>query len=323
MNPVRARDVNPDQPVMASRHTEWKGWDPVIHWEKLYPFSKRPKAIDQAYLTSWNNKQARGSRAADGNWGYGSIYRSQPLVEGILRATRHGRKMTLPRLVDAMERAATVDLRGSRVLPWALRVLGRRHDPQLGHAISVLRAWMRSGAHRIDRNRDGVYDQSEAVRIMDAWWPRWLHAEFEPVLGKRLFHDVAGLNELVNAPNNSGQHLGSAWQAGWYGYAQKDLRTLLGRHVRGRYSRRYCGRGSLKRCRNALAASLRAALHHDSAAELYSGDPICKPAHRDASQTCWDSIYFRPLGAITQPLIPWQNRPTYQQAVEIPRSIPR
>jgi hypothetical protein len=27
---------------------------------------------------------------------------------------------------------------------------------------------------------------------------------------------------------------------------------------------------------------------------------------------------FRPLGAITQPLTPWVNRPTFQQTVEIP-----
>ena len=72
-----------------------------------------------------------------------------------------------------------------------------------------------------------------------------------------------------------------------------------------------------------LASSLKQALANDSPEKLYSGDPVCKQAGQDGSQTCWDSIYFRPLGAITQPLIPWQNRPTYQQAVEIPRSLPR
>jgi hypothetical protein len=130
------------------------------------------------------------------------------------------------------------------------------------------------------------------------------------------------MNELVNAPNNSGQHLGSAWQAGWYGYAQKDLRAVLHRRVRGRYSRVYCGRGSRKRCRKVLARSLKDALAVP-ASKLYTGDPVCKAAGQDGSQTCWDSIYFRPLGAITQPLIPWQNRPTYQQVVEIPRKLPR
>ncbi len=30
-----------------------------------------------------------------------------------------------------------------------------------------------------------------------------------------------------------------------------------------------------------------------------------------------DKIGFSAVGAITQPLIPWVNRPTFQQAVEI------
>ena len=40
-------------------------------------------------------------------------------------------------------------------------------------------------------------------------------------------------------------------------------------------------------------------------------------------QACFDKIWHRPLGGITQPLIPWQNRPTFQQVVEIPRRLPR
>ncbi|MGZ4169322.1 MAG: hypothetical protein ACXVRM_03135 [Solirubrobacteraceae bacterium] len=34
-------------------------------------------------------------------------------------------------------------------------------------------------------------------------------------------------------------------------------------------------------------------------------------------QECPDSIQFRAIGTITQPLIPWVNRPTFQQADEI------
>ncbi|MEA2396962.1 MAG: hypothetical protein QOK25_518 [Thermoleophilaceae bacterium] len=318
-NPIRPPQVDPDLPVMGEKRFEWRGWNQATNTIPIVPVSGRPRAIDQDWMTSWNNKQAKKTRAADGNWGYGPVYRSQPLDDRVKRGLAHGRKMTLPELVGAMEDAATVDLRGDRVLPWALKVLGKQKDPALRSAIGKLRAWRAAGSHRIDRNRDGTYDQGEAVRIMDAWWPLWLHAEFEPVLGKDLFNDFDGMNELVNAPNNSGQHLGSAWQAGWYGYAQKDLRTVLHRRVRGRYSRVYCGRGKLGRCRAALASSLKAALAVDDASKLYSGDPVCK----DVSQTCFDSIYFRPLGAITQPTIPWQNRPTYQQAVEIPRSVPR
>jgi hypothetical protein len=34
-------------------------------------------------------------------------------------------------------------------------------------------------------------------------------------------------------------------------------------------------------------------------------------------------VSFRALGGISQPLIPWINRPTYQQAVEIAGHRPR
>jgi hypothetical protein len=201
------------------------------------------------------------------------------------------------------------------VLPWILNVAGRPRDKTLASALGQLRAWRRAGAHRIDRNGDGRYEHANAIRILDGWWPLLVRAEFQPTLGRKLFDAVAGMNELSNDPNNHGQHLGSAWQSGWYGYVIKDLRTLLGRKVRGRYSRVYCGRGSLSRCRTALLASLRQALKADPS-KLYA-DPVCGAAGRAGDQSCFDSLYFRPLGAITQPLIPWQNRPTFQQVVSV------
>jgi hypothetical protein len=35
------------------------------------------------------------------------------------------------------------------------------------------------------------------------------------------------------------------------------------------------------------------------------------------AQMCTDAVEHRALGLITQPPIPWINRPTFQQAVEI------
>ena len=121
--------------------------------------ASHPQAMDQPFLANWNNKQARGTRAADDNFGYGSIYRSQSLSDRIRRGTRGSRKMSLVQLIDAMESAGTVDLRATKVLPWALKLVGRPRDPQLRHAVSVLRAWVRSGGHRLDRDRNGVYEQ--------------------------------------------------------------------------------------------------------------------------------------------------------------------
>jgi acyl-homoserine lactone acylase PvdQ len=312
-NPVRAPRSDPDLPVLGAR--EWRGWNPDTNLPRYDAARTHPQAVNPRFLTSWNNKQAPGTRAADGNWGYGPTYRSKTLDDRVLKATRDGRKIGRAQLVQAMEGAATVDLRGDAVLPWILAVAGRPKDKTLASALAQLKAWHRAGAHRIDRNGDGRYEHSTAIRIMDAWWPLLVRAEFQPVLGRKLFDAVEGMNELSNDPNNHGQHLGSAWQSGWYGYVIKDLRTLLGGKVRGRYSRVYCGRGTLSRCRGALLASLRKALKVDPA-KLYS-DQVCAGAGRSGDQACYDSIYFRPLGAITQPLIPWQNRPTFQQVVSV------
>jgi len=83
---------------------------------------------------------------------------------------------TPAQLVSAMEDAATVDLRADAVLPLALRVLGRPTDPVVGRAADELRAWIAGGAHRIDRDGDGRYEDAGAIALFDAWWPRWMHA---------------------------------------------------------------------------------------------------------------------------------------------------
>jgi hypothetical protein len=221
-------------------------------------------------------------------------------------------------MVDAMEQAGTTDLRGMTSLPLALRVLGTPTDPALAAAIAKLKAWSASGAHRIDRNRDGVYDNAAAVRIMDAWWPRLIDAMFAPVMGRRLLATLEATYEIDNEPNNHGAHLGSAYQEGFYGYVYKDLMRVLHRPVKQRYAVAFCGHGRLAACRKALRSSLKSALAEKPTA-TYPADAVC----RAGDQPCLDDVRFRPLGAVTQPPIPWINRPTYQQAVEVQGSSPR
>ncbi|MEA2423473.1 MAG: hypothetical protein QOF55_2572, partial [Thermoleophilaceae bacterium] len=262
------------------------------------------------------NKEAVGTRAADSQWGFSSVYRVQPLSDRIERGIRGKRKMSLVDLINAMEDAGTVDLRADKSLPLALKVIGKPADPAVRAAVAKLRAWVRDGAHRRDLDNNGTYEHAEAIRILDAWWPLWIKAEFGDRLGKNLYTAIQSLLPLDNAPNNHGSHLGSAYQDGWYGYASKDLRTVLRQKVRGRYSRVYCG--SLAKCRARLTASLQAALGQADPMKLYGGDAVCMKAGRDGDQKCFDAVMMRPLGAVTQPLIDWINRPTFQQAVEIP-----
>ena len=318
-NPVRAKGVDGNLPTAA--RFEWQRFDPADNGSARTPPSAHPQAVDQPLLTSWNNKQAPGYTAAASQT-FTSVYRSQSLDAAIAKRSRGGRKLTLADLTSAMAEAATVDLRGAQVLPWALRVLGRPRDPRLRRAVAALRAWVRDGAHRRAATAGGSYAHAEAIRILDAWWPRWLRAQFEPRLGGALYRQLAAQVPQDDPPHGrGGEHHGSAFQTGWYGYAQKDLRTVLGAPVRGRYARVYCGNGSLRRCRAALERSLRAALAVP-AARLYA-DPACARLGQAGAQPCFDAIFSQALGGIRQPPIAWQNRPTYQQVVEVARRLPR
>jgi hypothetical protein len=217
-----------------------------------------------------------------------------------------------------MEMAGSTDLRAHADLALALAVIGRPKDAHMRAVVAELRSWLRAGGLRRDQNRDGTYEHSDAVRIMDAWWPKWIRAEFQPKLGRTALDALEATDPIDNPPNGGGTHEGSSFQGAWFGYVSRDLRTILHRRVRGRYTLRYCGGGSRSKCRRVLLRSLRAAAGVP-ASKLYSGDPLCKAG----DQECWDSIQFRPVGGSKQPLIPWINRPTFQQVVSVLRTVPR
>jgi hypothetical protein len=121
-------------------------------------------------------------------------------------------------------------------------------------AATLLDNWRTSGSSRIDRELDGKLEILGPAAIMDAAWPRLADAVMEPVLGP-LVDRLAALHGRSDDPATGG----SAYVSGWCGYVDKDLRTLLGRPLRGPYSRRYCGAGVLATCRQALWAALDAA----------------------------------------------------------------
>jgi acyl-homoserine lactone acylase PvdQ len=340
-NPVRARGVDNNLPTWGKQKFEWRGYDPVTRTFAETPFRQRPQVRNQRYIANWNNKQARGFRASDANFSYGSLYRSQLLSDRIKRGIKGRRKMSLTELIDAMEDAGTVDFRGDKVLPWMLRVVGRPRDPSLRAAVARLRAWRKRGSHRIDRNQDRVYEDAEAIRIMDAWWPLWVDAHLRRPLGGTLWRMLDGMleNGIDDHPNGHGAHHGSAFQGAVYGHVQKDLRRLLRRKVKGRFSRIYCGAGGrrrtrrqrLRECRRLARITLGQAVR-TPASRLYGGDEVCggqpaigppDPGRRQGNQWCFDAVWFQAASAIEQPLIHWINRPTWQQAVEVERRAPR
>jgi acyl-homoserine lactone acylase PvdQ len=328
LNPVRAPHTDPLFPTWAS--FTWRGYHPSAELtpssltERQTPESAHPHVINQGYLTSWNNKQAPGYNDASTGQEYASVYRSQLLDNNINHYLDGGRrKMTLVDLINAMGNAGTQDLRGVEVLPYALEIIGHPKDPALAPALAELRRWVATGAHRINRQHPGAsgnYDQTNAVRIMDAWWPLLVRAEFQPVLGAALLNQIESDFPINDEPGHGtgGSHVGSAFIVGFYGIVQKDLRSALHDHVAGPLNRVFCGNGSLARCRAALESSLRQAIA-ETPQQVYPADNVCAAG----DQMCSDSIQFRAIGVVTQPLMEWINRPTFQQADEIMGSIPR
>ena len=135
---------------------EWRGFDPERLTAAYTSFAKHPQAINgQPYITSWNNKQARGYASADTNL-HSSVYRSQMLDQEIEARIGGAVKIDLPGLVEAMGEAATTDLRAEKVLPLALRVIGRPAEPRMADAVAKLRAWVADGSHRRDRDGPGA-----------------------------------------------------------------------------------------------------------------------------------------------------------------------
>jgi hypothetical protein len=247
-------------------------------------------------ILNWNEKPAANVGAADTNFSYGSVNR----VELLQRTIAAQRTHTLASVTAAMNLGATQDLRVTDVWPQIRAVLdtGPAPSARAEAAASLVDAWRVAGAARIDRDLDGKLDDPGAA-VMDAAWRKLGDAVLSPVLGS-LVDRLAALNARSNDPGPGG----SAFGGGWYGYVDKDLRTLLGRTVRGPYSRRYCGAGVLVTCREALWGALDAA-----AAELEKAQgPAPSSWRADATA---ERIRF--TSGVLQDTMRWTNRATFQQ----------
>ncbi|MER6101527.1 penicillin acylase family protein [Streptomyces sp. NPDC001832] len=317
MNPVRATGVDPALPVTAAQAYEWKGYDPAANTAAYTSFAEHPHSSGQDYYVSWNNKQAKGYASA--GFGLSAVHRADLLDDRVAELVEEG-GVTRASLTRAMAQAAVTDLRGEQLLPELLKVIRTRPvtDPELNGVVQQLESWRAAGSQRKESSPGShVYTYADAVRIMDAWWPKLVEAEFKPGLGEDLYGALTANLATDESPaashGPSGAHSGSAFQYGWWGFADKDLRRVLGQPVKGPLAKAYCGNGDLGNCRDALLASLKRAAA-EPAADVYPGDDNCKAG----KQWCTDSIVHRPLGGIDQKSIHWQNRPTYQQVVEFP-----
>ncbi|MFJ9758483.1 penicillin acylase family protein [Streptomyces sp. NPDC101149] len=314
-NPVRAAGVDAEFPVWAQPAYEWRNWDPATNTAAYTPPAQHPESIDQDYYISWNNKQAKDYTTAP--WGDGSVHRGNLLEDRVKKLVAAG-GVTRSSLVKAMADAALADLRAEEVLPDLLKVVNSSTvtDPTTAAAVGKLSAWVSAGARRTETSAGSKkYADADAIRILDAWWPLLVKAEFEPGLGSDLYTAFTANLPVDESPSAAhgptGSHAGSSFQYGWWSYVDKDIRAVLGEPVRGPLAQKYCGGGDLGACRDVLTGTLKQAAG-TTASQVYPGDDQCSAG----DQWCADSIVQRALGGIKHGSISWQNRPTYQQVVE-------
>src|SRR4051794_6546910 len=309
-----------DLPMNGDGSGDWVGFNPDTYDFKTIPSGKGPRAFDvnQPITISWNNKEAPGWRKGPTEWSDGPIHRALMLRRYLNTEIKAGGgKTDLTGLTKAVNEAATTDLIGEEDYPWMRRAIGKAGADDQKY-LALLDDWHKAGSHRLDENGDNVYEHSAAVALMDAWWPKFVRGSFEPSFGKDLFDKiVAGFLGLGRLD----------WD--WGSQVQKDLRHVLGKKEKGRYSQMYCGgpaRGVVRgkrlkkvrsRCRTVLLTSLRSAVA-DVATAQGSPDPANWKVHAlcEKPEIC-DQEVPTDLGAVDTPAFPWQNRGTYHQVVEL------
>lgn len=288
--PVRAAGVDPMLPSWGTGQWEMNG---------RFPFSQHPQVIDpaQGWLVNWNNKPATGWDNGDfSEWG--PAHRVALLIDEMERRTTGGAKLQLSDVVDMIRIVATQDARAIAIGP---KMVGWAGDSA---AADIVGGWVDAGAHRIDRNHDDLQDYGAAVALFDEWFVQTVHTIFDDELSGLYDHlgEVEGGENLGDEPayNN-----GSAFYAGF----QNFLARLFGDG--GGLARPYCDNrktDAKESCAKMVRRAFTKAVAKVTKAQGADADSWTAPA---------DHVTFDAVGAMEIPPIPWQNRGTWNHAVEV------
>ena len=280
--PVRRKGVNDDLPVDGRGKYEWKG---------VVKQSKHPQDIDPSngLLVNWNNKPAKDFPAGDNRWAEGGTQRADWLLANLAKRAKH----TPATVLGAANAAATADPRGL-MWPDVTAILKRKQAPSpLAQAVvDAITRWSDNGASWVDANGDGVID-GHGQAAMAGIWNDLASAAMCGRLGNQLCTALKTRQSTFQAPP-------SGMYGGWHQYMSKDLRTLAGDKVRGRYHLRYCGKGKAGACAKALwgaidEAAAREAQRQGSTDPATWTRPVVKVNY--APVPLWDMQYTnRPSG---------------------------
>lgn len=314
--------------------------DGFFEWPDFMAYADHPQAINppEGRIASWNNSPAADWWAADFDGGFGPTHRVDLLDQRLRAFQASGRRFDFANLVEIMGDSAFADLRGQAVLPQLLTLMqaGPLTAAQ-SRVVTLMQGWLADddsrgwiggatpyplalGTFRRDRDRDGRYDQRAAAVLMDAWYPYLI----DTVLPQLIAHDGFVAQGRYDAPRAQG----SAYISGWYEHLKRVLDMALEVPGTTPYRALRCGGGAgdAATCRTAVLAALDSALARlggidnqanwdGTALGVYSarsGDPAAGQTVED-----YDAVRHIGLSLLPVPAIPWTNRPTFQQVVEV------
>ncbi|HZR34362.1 MAG TPA: penicillin acylase family protein [Nevskia sp.] len=328
-----------------------------FEWQNFLSFAQHPQAVNppEGFIASWNNSPAPGWWAADNRANWGPTHRIDTEPVRFRRFLGTGRKFNFANVVEIMGDAGYVDLRGQALLPLLLQIMNTGAlTPDQSAAAGLMGNWLAGyaadgktlngssaawiapgstglGAWRRSRTpgQAGMttYDNQAAVVLMDAWYLHLMDTVTPQLAQLDPYLDAPGLvtcvSNILLCRQDAPRAQGSAYEFGWYQPMVRMLQMALDTPGHRDYQILHCaGEGaSAADCRNAVLGALDQAiadLGGISNMANWNGTQLPNMAGKsNATVETYDEIAPTDFSILPAQAMPWSNRPTYQQVIEV------
>jgi len=327
-----------------------------FEWANFLPFAQHPQVVNppEGFIASWNNSPAPGWWAADNRANWGPVHRIDTEPVRFRRFLAAGKKFNFANVVEVMGDAGYVDLRGQTLLPLLLQIMNTGSlSADETTAATLMQNWIDGiasdgktqngtssvwidqgkglGAWRRTRTPGSAgmttYDNQPAVVLMDAWYLHLMDTVTPQLTALDPYLDAPGLvacvSNILLCRQDAPRAQGSAYEFGWYQPMVRMLQMALNTPGHGNYQILHCaGAGaSVDDCRNAVLTALDKAiadLGGISNMANWNGTQLPNMAGKsNATVEAYDEIAPTDFSILPAQAMPWENRPTYQQVIEV------